>query len=1020
MVKKIFILFSIVLLLGFAGCGGNSSKEAKELLTRILTLVGIPQEIVVNICQDENDNGFCEANELHTKITVNRGDTLKSILKKVKFDENGQYFLHNYDPSKKILMEIEDNERLKNTGQRVTLSYQPETTELSIFQSLVDNGLIKENEILQIRESHFRVKLDEVLLENLFYNQNILIRHNMSEADATIRNLEYIVEGLRDINISGDFIEKLEKCEDNSSCQRLIFQDADEQTQINPKEAKLIAETNSTEGTGDRNTILTIEEDDNSTSENNLTDENSSNPSDDSQPTENKKTEKNVADGYLIKLSSPAVASCDNGTYNSSLTVGTEGKITFEGVELDDDCIITVPSGAIIDSNNNGKIDSTDKVLNFEMKAPADASFISPLTTLLSSLRIQLGQDGGITEAELNTFKNMIKDFDPVKGLSSIIQANGIEKIKLQKLMILMEVLKKNKEGEIGWLNMSNILTTDAGESISNFYVHEGIGGGGFGFITSPATSAPKVMTPTVIKESNIIRDIMLIIGDLNPATIDIDTFLINISDGFKNIEEAIEASKKTAIMGNIFEFPVKTTADIPSVANTLSLLNDRINELNEPTSDIGYISDVSVGMNVTFDGSRSFDVDGQIVSYEWKEGNTTLSTNVSFIKNDFAVGEHNITLTVKDNDDKNSTDSVIITVSPIANSDYFITTWKTDNNGTSGDDQITIPTNPNYSYNYLVDWGDDSNSTGVTGDITHTYANVGTYTIKIYGKFPSIQFGNGNITDYLKILSIEQWGTIQWWSMNNAFSATKNLIGNANDKPNLYYVSDMSSMFFLSNFNQDIGNWNVTSVFNMFGIFSGAKDVNLAGFPPHADIPNPFNQDISSWNVSNVEDMGQMFFLATDFNQSIGDWNVSNVTYMNEMFRNANSFNQPLGDWNVSNVSDMTRMFSGANSFNQDIRDWNVSSVTYMSGMFRDANEFNQSIEEWDVSNVIDMSGMFDGVTLSTTNYSNILLKWSNQTLQLNVTFSGGNSKYSDSVANNRQSMIDNYYWDITDGGKE
>lgn len=36
-----------------------------------------------------------------------------------------------------------------------------------------------------------------------------------------------------------------------------------------------------------------------------------------------------------------------------------------------------------------------------------------------------------------------------------------------------------------------------------------------------------------------------------------------------------------------------------------------------------------------------------------------------------------------------------------------FITTWKSDNFGYSDDNQIKISTNPNFSYNYQVDWGD-------------------------------------------------------------------------------------------------------------------------------------------------------------------------------------------------------------------------------------------------------------------------------------------------------------------------
>ena len=39
------------------------------------------------------------------------------------------------------------------------------------------------------------------------------------------------------------------------------------------------------------------------------------------------------------------------------------------------------------------------------------------------------------------------------------------------------------------------------------------------------------------------------------------------------------------------------------------------------------------------------------------------------------------------------------------------------------------------------------------------------------------------------------------------------------------------------------------------------------------------FNQFIGNWDVSSVTSMKNMFGFATNFNQNIGSWNVSNVT---------------------------------------------------------------------------------------------------------------------------------------------
>ena len=44
-------------------------------------------------------------------------------------------------------------------------------------------------------------------------------------------------------------------------------------------------------------------------------------------------------------------------------------------------------------------------------------------------------------------------------------------------------------------------------------------------------------------------------------------------------------------------------------------------------------------------------------------------------------------------------------------------------------------------------------------------------------------------------------------------------------------------------------------------------------------------NQDISEWDVSSVTDMSWMFYSADSFNQDLSGWDVSSVTDMEAMF---------------------------------------------------------------------------------------------------------------------------------------
>ena len=95
-----------------------------------------------------------------------------------------------------------------------------------------------------------------------------------------------------------------------------------------------------------------------------------------------------------------------------------------------------------------------------------------------------------------------------------------------------------------------------------------------------------------------------------------------------------------------------------------------------------------------------------------------------------------------------------------------FVTTWET----TTANETITIPTRPFFgTYNYTIDWGDGTTDTNVAGDITHTYSTLGIQTVSITGSFPQIHF-NGTAVDRDKILTIEQWGDIEWQNMYSAF----------------------------------------------------------------------------------------------------------------------------------------------------------------------------------------------------------------------------------------------------------
>ena len=96
------------------------------------------------------------------------------------------------------------------------------------------------------------------------------------------------------------------------------------------------------------------------------------------------------------------------------------------------------------------------------------------------------------------------------------------------------------------------------------------------------------------------------------------------------------------------------------------------------------------------------------------------------------------------------------------------------------------------------------------------------------------------------------------------------------------------------------------------------------------------FNEEMSNWDVSSVMNTEGMFNGADSFNQSLDKWDVSSVTNMNTLFSRTEVFNKDLDSWNTSSVTSMLGMFDLARAFIGKIGRWDVSSVMDFRYMFR------------------------------------------------------------------------------------
>jgi surface protein len=291
-------------------------------------------------------------------------------------------------------------------------------------------------------------------------------------------------------------------------------------------------------------------------------------------------------------------------------------------------------------------------------------------------------------------------------------------------------------------------------------------------------------------------------------------------------------------------------------------------------------------------------------------------------------------------------------------NIDAFIIEVDTSKSGASNSDQFQF-TGAEGDYDVVAKQNDIVVATfdNLSGAETITLPSSGVYVLEVSAKEVN---GFNRIRfnqsgDRLKITDIKQWGEVAWSSFDYAFFGCYTMKATATDAPNLSLC---------------------TSLLRMFRFTSEA------------------NPDTTNWDVSSV-------------------------TSMSAMFRDATSANPDTSNWDVSNVTNMSFMFFGATSANPDTTNWDVSNVTNMSFMFYSATSANPNTSNWDISNVLDMSRMLVNSNLSVENLTACYENWSQLSLQQNVSFSAGSTKYNSSGQAGRDILVNTYNWTITDGGQ-
>ncbi|MBW8244970.1 BspA family leucine-rich repeat surface protein [Muricauda oceani] len=494
------------------------------------------------------------------------------------------------------------------------------------------------------------------------------------------------------------------------------------------------------------------------------------------------------------------------------------------------------------------------------------------------------------------------------------------------------------------------------------------------------------------------------VIGKIKADDEDGDSLTYNIISNDKSLFEITGSGTLSLAQGKTLDFETKTLHSIivgvtdkkKSTEAEITIQVTNSNDLVPEFAQESYEFEVNEDIVETFiiGQAVAFDADNDGLTYKIEENDNTLFTidessgeirlnegqNLDFE----TTQEHVIMISVSDGSYSGMVPVTIIVKNVIDSlaeySDTFITSWQVTKGMT-----LAIGVDPNYEYDFTIDWGDgtlEDKSFNNKTSVDHTYDNEGVFTVAIQGSFPALNMSNSTNIGRLSLIGIEQWGNIEWKTMETTFFACENMEYNATDSPNLSNVTSMLGMFNdCKKFNGAIGDWKTSSITLMKDTFRGATTFNqdigtwetinvttMSGM--FAD--SEFNQDIGGWDTDNVTNMDYMFSGASLFNQDIGGWNTENVTSMIAMFQHAISFDKDIGSWVTENVVNMNAMFFGATSFNQNIGNWNTVNVTNMNGMFSNATLFNQSIGAWDTSSVVSMLSMFQNAVSFNQNIAN------------------------------------------------
>ena len=171
--------------------------------------------------------------------------------------------------------------------------------------------------------------------------------------------------------------------------------------------------------------------------------------------------------------------------------------------------------------------------------------------------------------------------------------------------------------------------------------------------------------------------------------------------------------------------------------------------EINHPPTADGTAGEpykALIGEELQFNGSRSYDADGTIVSWHWSFGDGTTANGTTITHVYTKEGSYSVSLTVTDNDGAADTFQTVAHIK-MPNRPPLKPTLTGPKEGHRNFTYVfnAVTTDPDDDdVRYIIQWGDDSQNnspffrSGYSVQTMHQWAEWGFYTVQVYAQDPS------------------------------------------------------------------------------------------------------------------------------------------------------------------------------------------------------------------------------------------------------------------------------------------